>query len=86
MMTVGQHDSAWLNVMNREIPNGVEYVKILAVELRRANTKSVIKELKTAGLMTDEAYYKSMLNMLEGMGQEVSDEWRKEIEEKFGNK
>lgn len=36
-MTVGQHDSAWLNVMTYQVPEGVNQLKSIADELRIQN-------------------------------------------------
>lgn len=33
-MTVGEHDRAWWDVFNRQIPNATEYLKQIVIEQR----------------------------------------------------
>lgn len=36
-MTVGEHDRAWLSVMNYEVPSAVSYLKSIAESLKLSN-------------------------------------------------
>lgn len=49
-MTVGQHDDAWMNVMARQIPNGVAYIKELT---NRIGIENQLKALEIAMNCTD---------------------------------
>ncbi len=37
MMTVGQHDRAWLDVMEKQVPNGVGFVRQIGEQLITQN-------------------------------------------------
>ena len=63
MMTVGQHDNAWLNVMNRQIPAGVTEIGNLRRTLKVQIQMSAIKELFELGLMTKRDYANSIMKL-----------------------
>jgi hypothetical protein len=42
-MTNGQHDSAWWNVFNRQIPNATEYLRQILIEQKFQKHVEILK-------------------------------------------
>lgn len=73
MMTNKQHDDAWLDVMERQVPNGVGYIKQLTQQMIYQNYLHGLEMLKdTIGMegstYTKEDYLVDLRTVLKKIG------------------
>lgn len=66
-LTVGEHDTMWKDVMGTRIP-------LIEQHLRDANALSCLVMLKSAGVITDSCYKKSIEMILENCGYKLAPE------------
>lgn len=63
MLTVGEHDSMWKNVMGSCIPNITDNLRILANQIGHRNQLDVLKELHDGKIISDKDYYETVAKM-----------------------
>ena len=61
MMTVGQHDNAWLDVMTKQVPSGVENLRILTNQVGYYNQYLALTKLKELELISEKTYADNMM-------------------------
>ena len=68
MMTNGEHDSAWWDVMTRKIPNIDTDLELLAKSIYYRNQLEYFKELERIGEITRETYVEQLTFLGEKQG------------------
>ena len=61
MMTVGQHDNAWLDVMTNQVPTGVENLRILTNQVAYYNQYNALTKLHDLELISEKDYANNMI-------------------------
>lgn len=60
MMTNGQHDSMWMDVMGKQVPNGVGYLKHMAEAEKAMASMQFLDKMLERGLIDDQTYNKDL--------------------------
>lgn len=60
LMTCGQHDSLWMDVMGKQVPYGVEYLRLMANHIGYFNQYTALTKLKELDFLTGEEYAKNI--------------------------
>lgn len=68
MMTVGQHDNAWLDVMTNQVPTINHNLMILTKNVRLHTMLEYLDRSKELGLCTEEEYRRNFKKLAEDMG------------------
>lgn len=63
MLTVGEHDSMWKNVMGSCMPNITDNLRILVNQIGHRNQLDVLKELHDGKIISDKDYYETVAKM-----------------------
>lgn len=63
MLTVGEHDSMWKNVMGSCIPNITDYLRLLVNQIGYQNQFDILKELHDGKIVSDKDYYETVAKM-----------------------
>ncbi len=63
MLTVGEHDTMWKDVMGRRVPNIDHNLVVLTNQMGYRNQFEVLKELKKGQIIDDRSYYKAMVTL-----------------------
>lgn len=67
-MTVGQHDDAWLDVMNRQVPSISNGVQEISAYIKLQTQFEMLKELKRLNIYTDEEYIRDIKMLARSIG------------------
>lgn len=63
MLTVGEHDSMWKDVMGCQIPNAANYIRILTNQIGFMNDLSILKELSRINVISDKEYAEALIDL-----------------------
>lgn len=63
MLTVGEHDSMWKDVMGSCIPNITDNLRIFVNQIGYQNQIDVLKELHDGKIVSDKDYYETIAKM-----------------------
>ena len=78
MLTVGEHDSMWKDVMGRQIPDGVNEIKNLRLTIRNNMLINGFKEIYEHGGMDEVTYIKNIMTCMNGVMHSDEKLWTKE--------
>ncbi len=62
-LTNGEHDSMWKDVMGRQVPYGVEYLRRMLNQIGYQNQITIMKELYSEGVLTKEEYLNGLIDL-----------------------
>lgn len=73
-MTVGQHDTAWMNVMDRVIPNAGSDLNQIKGYIKLGEMRQTLKDLYEAGVYSKEEYIKDLKELAKAEGFKFNEE------------
>jgi len=66
LLTNGEHDSMWRDVMGHQVPYGVEYLKHILNQIGYQNQITIMKELYSEGVLTKKEYLNGLIDLGNG--------------------
>ena len=67
MLTVGEHDTMWKDIMGSKIPNIDNNIRILTNQIGHYNQLMIVKELHELKVISDLDYAQSLISLGSGV-------------------